>query len=68
MAMSVLYGGGGCYEEGSRHSMAEGDSVNEGLETQLETLLNSYTADELRADTKAFCSDFCKVGGPSRTG
>lgn len=66
--MSVLCGGGGCYEEGSTHSMAEGASVNEGLETQLETLLSRYTADELRADSKAFCSDFCKVGAPSRTG
>ena len=43
--------------------MAEEGSVYEleGLEKQLQSLLGRYTSDELRADNKPFCSDFCKV-------
>lgn len=54
---------GRCYEEGSTGSMAEEDGVYEleELENQLQTLLSRYTCDELRADSKPFCSDFCKV-------
>ncbi|KAK5847793.1 hypothetical protein PBY51_016894 [Eleginops maclovinus] len=43
--------------------MAEEGSVYdlEGLEKQLESLLGRYSTDELRADSKPFCSDFCKL-------
>ncbi|XP_070813728.1 uncharacterized protein [Chaetodon trifascialis] len=43
--------------------MAEEGSVYEleGLERQLQSLLGRYTRDELRADSKQFCSDFCKL-------
>ncbi|XP_036947247.1 uncharacterized protein LOC119015399 [Acanthopagrus latus] len=43
--------------------MAEEGSVYEleGLEKQLQSLLGRYTSDELRADNKPFCSDFCKL-------
>ncbi|XP_073318237.1 uncharacterized protein [Pagrus major] len=43
--------------------MAEEGSVCEleGLEKQLQSLLGRYTSDELRADNKPFCSDFCKL-------
>lgn len=65
MAMYVLCRG--CYEEGSTDSMAEEGSVNEGLENQFQSLLSRYTGDESRADSKSFCSDFCKVGDRSRS-
>lgn len=43
--------------------MAEEGSVYEleGLEKQLQSLLSRYSSDELRADSKTFCSDYCKV-------
>ncbi|XP_045914466.1 uncharacterized protein LOC123976386 [Micropterus dolomieu] len=43
--------------------MAEEGSVYEleGLEKQLQSLLCRYSSDELRADSKPFCSDFCKL-------
>ncbi|XP_078099927.1 uncharacterized protein LOC144512849 isoform X1 [Sander vitreus] len=43
--------------------MAEEGSVYEleGLEKQLESLLTRYSSDELRANSKLFCSDFCKL-------
>ncbi|KAG8004569.1 hypothetical protein GBF38_008862, partial [Nibea albiflora] len=43
--------------------MAEEGSVCEleGLDKQLQSLLNRYTGDELRADGEPFCSDFCKL-------
>ncbi|XP_044044577.1 uncharacterized protein LOC122872425 [Siniperca chuatsi] len=43
--------------------MAEEGSVSEleGLEKQLQSLLNRFSSDELRADSKPFCSDFCKL-------
>ncbi|XP_029300783.1 uncharacterized protein LOC115016849 [Cottoperca gobio] len=43
--------------------MAEEGSVYEleGLEKQLESLLSRYSSDDLRADSKPFCSDFCKL-------
>ncbi|XP_068165233.1 titin homolog isoform X2 [Antennarius striatus] len=43
--------------------MAEEGNVSEleGLEKQLHSLLSRYTSDELRADGKPFCSDFCKL-------
>ncbi|KAL7369993.1 hypothetical protein ABVT39_015695 [Epinephelus coioides] len=33
----------------------------EGLDKQLQSLLRRYSSDELRADSKAFCSDFSKL-------
>ncbi|XP_042369384.1 uncharacterized protein LOC121963082 [Plectropomus leopardus] len=33
----------------------------EGLDKQLQSLLSRYSSDELRADSKAFCSDFSKL-------
>uniref|UniRef100_UPI0037E7317C uncharacterized protein n=1 Tax=Semicossyphus pulcher TaxID=241346 RepID=UPI0037E7317C len=43
--------------------MAEEGSVyeSEGIEEQLQSLLSRYSSDELRADSKPFCSDFCKL-------
>uniref|UniRef100_A0A3B4WQ81 Uncharacterized LOC111665366 n=1 Tax=Seriola lalandi dorsalis TaxID=1841481 RepID=A0A3B4WQ81_SERLL len=43
--------------------MAEEGSVYEleGLETQLQSLLSRHSSDELRDDSKPFCSDFCKL-------
>ncbi|XP_037552736.1 uncharacterized protein LOC119429091 [Nematolebias whitei] len=34
---------------------------SEGLEKQLESLLSSYTGDELGLDSETFCADFCKL-------
>ncbi|KAI3365999.1 hypothetical protein L3Q82_009837, partial [Scortum barcoo] len=50
----------GCYEGGSTSSMAEEGSVCE-LERQLHLLSSRYSSDELRADSEAFCSDFCSL-------
>ncbi|KAL3045671.1 hypothetical protein OYC64_013843 [Pagothenia borchgrevinki] len=33
----------------------------EGLEKQLESLLGRYSSEELQADSKPFCSDFCEL-------
>ncbi|XP_041637645.1 zinc finger protein 292-like [Cheilinus undulatus] len=43
--------------------MAEEGSVYEleGLEKQLQTLLSRYSSEDLRADSKPFCSDFRKL-------
>ncbi|XP_060889049.1 uncharacterized protein LOC132959840 [Labrus mixtus] len=41
--------------------MAEEGSVYEGLDKQLQTLLSLYSSDDLRADSKPFCSDFSKL-------
>ncbi|KAM7365532.1 hypothetical protein PAMP_016451 [Pampus punctatissimus] len=43
--------------------MAEEGCVSEleGLKKQLQSLLNRYSSDELRADSKTFCSDYCKL-------
>ncbi|CAJ1087550.1 uncharacterized protein LOC117808450 [Xyrichtys novacula] len=43
--------------------MAEEGRVYElgGLEKQLQSLFGRYSNDELRADSKTFCSDFCKL-------
>ncbi|KAM7375380.1 hypothetical protein PAMA_014468 [Pampus argenteus] len=43
--------------------MAEEGCVSEleGLEKQLQSLLSRYSSDELRADSKTFCSDYCKL-------
>ncbi|XP_029930668.1 zinc finger protein 292 [Myripristis murdjan] len=43
--------------------MAEEGSVFEleRFQKQLESLLSSYPSDELQADSKPFCSDFCKL-------
>ncbi|XP_074520828.1 uncharacterized protein LOC141786030 [Halichoeres trimaculatus] len=43
--------------------MAEEGSVYEleGLEEQLQTLFCRYSNDELRIDSRPFCSDFCKL-------
>ncbi|KAM9836025.1 uncharacterized protein ACBR49_019704 [Aulostomus maculatus] len=43
--------------------MAEEGSVYEleGFEKQLQSLLKRHSSDELRADGKSFCSDYCKV-------
>ncbi|KAF0045915.1 uncharacterized protein LOC118309813 [Scophthalmus maximus] len=54
---------GSCYEQGSTGTMAEEGSVYEfeRLQTQFQSLLSRYSSDELRADGKPFCSDFCKL-------
>ncbi|XP_071320369.1 microtubule-associated protein futsch-like [Trachinotus anak] len=43
--------------------MAEEGSVYEleGLEAQLQSLSSRYSSEELRADSKPFCSEFCKL-------
>ncbi|XP_031708000.1 uncharacterized protein LOC116386136 [Anarrhichthys ocellatus] len=43
--------------------MAEEGSVYEleGLEKQLDSLSSSYSSDDIRADSKPFCSDFCEL-------
>ncbi|XP_034721050.1 zinc finger protein 292-like [Etheostoma cragini] len=43
--------------------MAEEGSVYEleGFEKQLQSLLTRYSSDELRGNSKLFCSDFCKL-------
>ncbi|XP_077430127.1 uncharacterized protein LOC144056878 isoform X1 [Vanacampus margaritifer] len=43
--------------------MAEEGSLLEleGLEKQLQSLLSSYSSDDLQVDSKTFCSDYCKL-------
>ncbi|XP_057681015.1 uncharacterized protein LOC130908996 [Corythoichthys intestinalis] len=43
--------------------MAEEDTLPEleDLEKQLQSLVNLYSSDELRADSKTFCSNLCKL-------
>ncbi|XP_034031028.1 uncharacterized protein LOC117514596 isoform X2 [Thalassophryne amazonica] len=51
------------YERGYTGSMADDGSLSdlEELEKQLQSLLGRYSSDELRADSKPFCTDFCQL-------